>query len=213
MLASILFLSPNGQNLLEGAAPSLPAVIQRRHQRHRDRTQSRFLRYRRVSGRASFRDRHRDRDPLRGRTSVISRFITVCVPAGRCRSAARKGQVLGTFANYYREPKSPTERDMEVISMVAQTASIAIERYRREKERERAEEQRHAPAARAQSSRQKRVRAGKLFLIMMSAKSASHPQEFATVLQEDACVRSAARTNWCNPACRAWTPRRFGMSI
>jgi hypothetical protein len=34
------------------------------------------------------------------------------------------GAVLGTFANYYREPKQPAERDMEVIAMVARTTGM-----------------------------------------------------------------------------------------
>lgn len=57
--------------------------------------------------------------------------------------AAVDGRVVGTFANYYREPREPTSRDLEVISMVARTTAIAIECHRNELARERAEEQPH----------------------------------------------------------------------
>ncbi|WP_139093123.1 GAF domain-containing protein [Pararhizobium polonicum] len=43
---------------------------------------------------------------------------------------AADGRGLGTFANYYREPQEPTERDLEVISMVTRTTAIAIEEQR-----------------------------------------------------------------------------------
>ena len=51
---------------------------------------------------------------------------------------AADGRVLGTFANYYREPRKPSERDLEVIGMVSRTAAIAIERSQNEKARDRA---------------------------------------------------------------------------
>lgn len=37
-------------------------------------------------------------------------------------------EVLGTFAAYYREPKSPRSRDLEIINRAANLAAIAIER-------------------------------------------------------------------------------------
>src|SRR5467141_4859132 len=38
------------------------------------------------------------------------------------------GKVLGTFAIYYREPRSPTPQEQNVIERITQLASIAIER-------------------------------------------------------------------------------------
>jgi PAS domain S-box-containing protein len=38
------------------------------------------------------------------------------------------GRVLGTFAMYYREPRSPTPQDSNVIEQITHLASIAIER-------------------------------------------------------------------------------------
>jgi GAF domain-containing protein len=40
------------------------------------------------------------------------------------------GQALGTFANYYWEPRDPTPRDTELVEIVTRTAAIAIERWR-----------------------------------------------------------------------------------
>ncbi len=45
---------------------------------------------------------------------------------------AADGRVLGTFANYYREPRGPTERDIEAITVTAHTAALAIERHQSE---------------------------------------------------------------------------------
>jgi PAS domain S-box-containing protein len=43
-------------------------------------------------------------------------------------------QVLGSFAMYYREVRSPTEADMRLIGLATHLAAIAIERTRRERE-------------------------------------------------------------------------------
>jgi signal transduction histidine kinase/ActR/RegA family two-component response regulator len=47
------------------------------------------------------------------------------------------GQLLGTFANYYRHAGDPTPQNRELTDMVVRTAAIAIERKRAEEERER----------------------------------------------------------------------------
>jgi PAS domain S-box-containing protein len=39
------------------------------------------------------------------------------------------GRLLGTFGNYYREPRTPTPHDLEVIALVTHTAAVAIERH------------------------------------------------------------------------------------
>lgn len=41
---------------------------------------------------------------------------------------ASDGRVLGTFALYYREPRSPTELDLELIARATHVAGIAIQR-------------------------------------------------------------------------------------
>jgi PAS domain S-box-containing protein len=45
---------------------------------------------------------------------------------------ASNGPVLGTFAIYWREPRSPGEFDQEIIGQITHLASVAIERKRNE---------------------------------------------------------------------------------
>ncbi|MCK8779430.1 GAF domain-containing protein [Rhizobium sp. NTR19] len=49
---------------------------------------------------------------------------------------SRMNTVLGTFAVYHREPRSPESRDIEIVTLLVKIASLAIER-------ERSREQRH----------------------------------------------------------------------
>ena len=42
---------------------------------------------------------------------------------------AADGRVLGTFAIYYREPRAPTQQDLNSIALVAHTVALAIERH------------------------------------------------------------------------------------
>jgi formate hydrogenlyase transcriptional activator len=51
-----------------------------------------------------------------------------------------EGQVLGTFALYYREPRRPHPQDLEVLEQIAAVAAVAIQ-YQRAHERIRHEEQ------------------------------------------------------------------------
>ena len=50
------------------------------------------------------------------------------------------GQVLGTFALYYREPRSPRPQDLEVLAQITAVAAVAIQ-HQRAHERLRHEEQ------------------------------------------------------------------------
>src|SRR5467141_3591522 len=50
------------------------------------------------------------------------------------------GQVLGTFALYYREPRSPRPQDLEVLEQIAALAAVAVQ-HQRAHERLRHEEQ------------------------------------------------------------------------
>ncbi|PYK28034.1 MAG: hypothetical protein DME59_03290 [Verrucomicrobia bacterium] len=43
-----------------------------------------------------------------------------------------EGKLLGTFCMYYREPRSPTSQDMELIELATHLARVAIERDRAE---------------------------------------------------------------------------------
>src|SRR5947199_7997635 len=43
-----------------------------------------------------------------------------------------KGKVLGTFCMYYREPRTPTSQDLELIELATHLVRVAIERDRAE---------------------------------------------------------------------------------
>lgn len=45
------------------------------------------------------------------------------------------GQVVGTFAMYYRQPRTPTEDDLHIIRLVSRTATLAIEHKQADDER------------------------------------------------------------------------------
>jgi len=49
------------------------------------------------------------------------------------------GEVLGTFAMYHREPRQPTEQDLQLVQVVTRTAALIINRERAEIERKRIE--------------------------------------------------------------------------
>lgn len=52
-----------------------------------------------------------------------------------------QGEVIGTFALYYLQPASPSERAVQLIDLLSRTASIAIERHRSESQRIRYQKQ------------------------------------------------------------------------
>jgi two-component sensor histidine kinase len=180
MLASILFTSEDGKHLLEGAAPSLPPAYNAAiHGIPVGQgigscgtaafTASPVI----VSDIAN--------DPLWAdfRDLAIGHGLRACwsMPI-----LAADGRVLGTFANYYREPKEPTERDLEVIGMVTRTTAIAIEKHRNELARERAEEQRLL-LLRELNHRVKNVFALVDSMLNMSARSARTPEEFSEAVR------------------------------
>jgi GAF domain-containing protein len=48
--------------------------------------------------------------------------------AWSCPIRASDGRVLGTFGTYFRECRGPTATEREIVTMLARTAAIAIER-------------------------------------------------------------------------------------
>ena len=50
---------------------------------------------------------------------------------------ARDGHVLGTFGTYFRECRSPTDSERQVVAILSHTAALAIERHLADQERER----------------------------------------------------------------------------
>jgi two-component sensor histidine kinase len=180
MLASILILSDDGKRLLEGAAPSLPAE-------YNAAIHGIAVGY----GVGSCGTAAATGDPVIvtdiATNPLWADFRELALSHGlrACWSMpirAADGRILGTFANYYREPKQPSERDLETIGMVTRTTAIAIERSVNEQARERAEAQRNL-LLRELNHRVKNVFTLVDSLLMMSARSATSAEAFATAVR------------------------------
>lgn len=129
-LSSILLLEPNGNQLRHAAAPSLPKA-------YIDAIDGAVIGPSAGScGTAAYRA-----EPV-----IVSDIATdplwadyrdVALPHGlrACWSSpilSSEGKVLGTFAIYYREPRTPTPQQHEIIEQVTHLASIALEQKRAE---------------------------------------------------------------------------------
>jgi PAS domain S-box-containing protein len=124
LLASVLLL--DGHHLRHGGAPSLPKA-------YTDAIDGSLIGPRTGScGTAAFR---REQvivsdiaiDPL----WTDYRALALPYSLRSCWSTpimSSEGEVIGTFAMYYREPRSPGSRDQEVIERITHLAGIAIER-------------------------------------------------------------------------------------
>ncbi|WP_201831439.1 sensor histidine kinase [Microvirga zambiensis] len=127
MLGSILLLDEGGRHLLHGAAPNLPAAYN---------TAIHGVEVGEAVGSCGTAA-HRGEpvfvtdiatDPLWN--SVVELPLAHGLRA--CWSIPIRGadgRLLGTFGNYYREPRSPTVEDLEVIAQVTHTAALVIERH------------------------------------------------------------------------------------
>jgi two-component sensor histidine kinase len=180
MLASVLFISEDGKTLLEGAAPSLPAEYNAAIDGIAIGPKVGSCGTAAFTGKPVYVSDIAN-DPLWAdfRDLALAHGLRACWSQP---IRAADGRLLGTFANYYREPKSPTQRDIEVIAMVAQTAAIAIERHLRERELERAEEKRQL-LLRELNHRVKNLFALANSLVKMSERSATTPQEMSQSIQ------------------------------
>ena len=136
VLCSILILDRNGINLWHGAAPSLPKTytsavdgIAIGPNVGSCGTAAYFGKPIIVEDIAN--------DPLwkDGRELALSHELRACWSSP---ILLKNGTVLGTFAMYYHEPKSPNSQDLQLLSIATHIAGIAIERKRAEEEREQA---------------------------------------------------------------------------
>lgn len=133
LLCSILLLDPNRNTLRHAAAPSLP-------QSYIEVIDGVAIGQSVGScGTAAFRGEAVFSsdiacDPLwtQYRELALSHGLRACWSTP---IMSRDGMVLGTFAMYYREPRSPSTEDLQVIERATHFAAIAIERQRAEAER------------------------------------------------------------------------------
>jgi PAS domain S-box-containing protein len=129
-VSSVLLLDPNGNKLRHGAAPSLPKA-------YTDAIDGLTIGPAVGScGTAAYR----------GKPVIVPEIATdprwadyrdFALPHGlrACWSTpilSSEGKVLGTFAIYYREPRTPTPEQREIIEQITHLASIALERKRAE---------------------------------------------------------------------------------
>jgi PAS domain S-box-containing protein len=130
MLASILLLEESGQNLRHGAAPSLPKAYNEAIDGiaigpgvGSCGTAAYCKRPVYVSDIAS--------DSLWNdfRELALSHNLRACWSTPILSGS---GDVLGTFAMYYPEPREPTESDLELVELVTRSAALVIERKRAE---------------------------------------------------------------------------------
>jgi PAS domain S-box-containing protein len=126
VLASILLMDSNGNQLSHGGAPSLPKA-------YNDAVNgivigpsvgscgtAAFLRKQVIVSDIAT-------DPLWSEF----REIALAHSLRACWSTpifSAEGKVIGTFAMYYREPRSPSPRDQEIIAQITHLAGVAIQR-------------------------------------------------------------------------------------
>ena len=127
MLASILLLDAEGERLVHGAAPSLPKDYNdaingiRIGPKVGSCGTAAYLGHPVYVTDITLDPLWRDFRELAGRFGLRACWSTP-IP-GRTRP------VLGTFALYYRSPRSPTPDEVEAIGHVIHTAADAIEQY------------------------------------------------------------------------------------
>jgi len=145
VLASILLMDPNGKQLRHGAAPHLPKT-------YTDAIDGAFIGPAVGScGTAAYRAEQVivsdiAVDPLWAafRDLALRHSLRACWSTPIFSS---EGKVIGTFAMYYREPRTPTPREQETIKHITHLTGVAIQRKlaetaRRESEAYLAEAQR-----------------------------------------------------------------------
>src|SRR5947209_7124998 len=145
VLASILLMDANGKQLRHGAAPNLPKA-------YTEAIDGAFIGSSVGScGTAAYRAEqvivsNIATDPLWDafRDVALAHSLRACWSTPIFSS---EGKVIGTFAMYYREPRSPSPREQDTIKHITHLAGIAIQRKlaetaRRESEAYLAEAQR-----------------------------------------------------------------------
>jgi len=126
--ASIMLLSPDGHRLVHGAAPSLPAA-------YNEAMDGLQIGPAGVScGTAAYRGEtvivaDTTTDPLWSdyRGLAAEHGLRACWSTPIC---ADDGELVGTLAMYYAEPREPPAEDRRVVDLLGRTAGVAIGRAR-----------------------------------------------------------------------------------
>ncbi|SNS52973.1 PAS domain S-box-containing protein [Noviherbaspirillum humi] len=138
LLASVLLLDDEGKRLLTGAGPSLPEAYNRAIDGMMIGPAAGSC------GTAAFTAKPvfvRDirKDPL------WADFAELAVGHGlrSCWSypiKSSKGEVVGTFAFYYRQVRDPVPKEADAMPLLVHTAALVLERHRETREREAAQQ-------------------------------------------------------------------------
>jgi PAS domain S-box-containing protein len=129
---SVLLIDPSGAKIQQAVAPSLPSS-------YNDRFQG--IPVDREGGPCTEAARHKTQvivpdvasdtqwDRYGWRTAALTHGLKACWST---TILASDGLVLGTFAIYWREPRSPTKHDEKIIEQITHLAAVAIECKRNE---------------------------------------------------------------------------------
>jgi formate hydrogenlyase transcriptional activator len=131
-LCSVILIDPGGSTIRQVIAPSLPPGYNDRFPGVPvDREGGPCTEAARRKTQVIASDLASDTrwDTCGWRTAALTHGLKACWSTP---IMASNGLVLGTFAIYWREPRSPSEQDRKIIEQVTQLAAIAIERKRDE---------------------------------------------------------------------------------
>jgi PAS domain S-box-containing protein len=131
-LCSVLLLDRSGATIEQAVAPSLPSSYNDQFPGIPvDREAGPCTEAARRKSQVIVSDLPSDSrwDTFGWRTAALVHGLKACWST---TILASNGLVLGTFAIYWREPRSPGEFDQEIIGQITHLASVAIERKRNE---------------------------------------------------------------------------------
>jgi PAS domain S-box-containing protein len=131
-LCSVLLFDPSGSKIQQAVAPSLPSSYNDQFPGipvDRECGPCTAAALRRTQVIVSDVASDTRWDTYGWRTSVLTHGLKACWSTV---ILASNGLVLGTFAIYWREPRTPTEQDQRIIEQITHLAAVAIERKRNE---------------------------------------------------------------------------------
>jgi formate hydrogenlyase transcriptional activator len=129
---SVILIDPSGSKVEQAIAPSLPSSYNDRFPGVSvDREGGPCTEAARRKTQVIVSDVASDTqwDTYGWRTAALAHGLKSCWST---TIVASSGVVLGTFAIYWREPRSPTECDQKIIGQITHLAAVAIERKRNE---------------------------------------------------------------------------------
>jgi PAS domain S-box-containing protein len=129
---SVVLIDPSGSKIEQSIAPNLPSTYNDRFRGipvDREGGPCTEAALRRTQVIVPDVALETQRDTYGWRTAALAHGLRACWST---TIFASNDLVLGTFAIYWREPRSPTEQDQKIIGQVTHLAAVAIERKRNE---------------------------------------------------------------------------------